>query len=36
MNKNNNSLDFNEHSSSIIQPETPTKNTERYTGTLLR
>ena len=36
MNKNNNSLDFNEHSSSVIQPETPTKDTERYTGTLLR
>jgi len=36
MNKNNNSLDFNEHSSSVVQPEPPKKDIERYTGTLLR
>ena len=36
MNNNNNSLNFNEHSSSVVQPEPPAKDTERYTGTLLR
>ena len=36
MNKNNNNLTFNEQSSSTVQPEPPTKDTDRYNGTLLR